>query len=115
MTLRWTTTGSFSIQSLYQFLNHRGVIVSHPMIWWALPIPPKIKVFMWLTFRNRILSRVNLHKRGWEGDTTSVFCSCNETINHLFLNCQLVRQVLQWIGKDNIDCTQCMGNLAGGF
>lgn len=61
---------------------------------------------MWLTFKNRILTRVNLRKRGWEGDPSCVFCSCNETANHLFLNCQLVRHVLQWVGNNTIDCTQ---------
>lgn len=102
---RWDHTGGFTVKSLYLFLNHRGILVNTPMLWWNLPIPHKIKIFMWLTFKNRILTRVNLQKRGWEGVVTCVFCSHQETVNHLFLNCQLVSQILFWLGKQQLQCS----------
>ncbi|XP_078150904.1 uncharacterized protein LOC144546233 [Carex rostrata] len=92
---RWDHTGNFTVSSLYKFLNHRGVLTPHPFLWWKLPLPPKIKIFMWLVSQNRILTKSNLRKKGWDGDTTCVFCDNDETANHLFLTCPLAMQIWQ--------------------
>ena len=54
---RWENSGKFSVQSLYKFLNFQGVKNEKYTIWWLLHIPPKIKVFMWLLSRNKILTK----------------------------------------------------------
>lgn len=95
---RWTDSGHFSVHSLYLILNYRGVMTEQPLLWWLLPIPPKIKIFMWLTFRNKILTRSNLHKKGWDGPTHCVFCTQPETVNHLFVQCPLIQQIWHWLG-----------------
>lgn len=92
------TTRRFSVHYLYTFLNFKRVQVISPLIWWTLSIPPKIQIFMWLLFRNRILTKVNLQKRGCDGDTC-VFCDDQKTANHLFLNCHLVKQIIYWLSK----------------
>lgn len=99
---RWDTTGLFSVKSLYKFLNHRGIVHAHAMLWWNLPLPPKIRIFMWLTFHNRILSKVNLRQRGWEGDTTCPFCTQEETVKHLFLQCPVAKQLWFWLGCNQL-------------
>lgn len=71
-----------------------------------MPLPPKIQIFMWLTFRNRILTKVNLSKRGWTGITTCMFCDHPETTTHMFLHCQLTKQVIYWLGSTQIHYQQ---------
>lgn len=98
---RWDSTGSFSVKSIYHLLNYRGVLTRQPLLLWSLPIPPKIRIFIWLTFRNRILTKTNLRKKGWEGSVQCLFCSHDESVDHLFLHCRLVQQIWYWLG-----CTQ---------
>lgn len=63
LSWRWDSTGSFSVKSIYQILNYTGILTRQPLLWWSIPIPPKIRIFMWLTFRNRILTKHNLRKK----------------------------------------------------
>lgn len=102
MSWRWNNTWKFSVHSLYKFINFRGIQHVSPLIWWRLPVPPKIQVFMWLVFRNRILTKDNLRKRGWDGDITCMFCGEVETANHLLSNCFLVQQILCWLGQSHL-------------
>lgn len=92
------SNGKFSVNSLYQFLSFGGVQEIHAMEWWSLPIPPKIKVFMWLLSKNKILTKDNLAHKGWLGNIKCQFCSADETVDHLFLTCTKSRQVLFWLG-----------------
>jgi hypothetical protein len=48
---------------------------------------------------NRILTKNNLHKRGWQGDLACQFCHKNETITHLFLKCSVAKQIWFWMGR----------------
>jgi zinc-binding in reverse transcriptase len=47
--------------------------------------------------RDKVLTRLNLIKKGWSGNTKCVFCDCEESTNHLFVTCPL----LQWIARYN--------------
>jgi hypothetical protein len=57
----------FSIKSIYAVCRDCPVKVPYKVIWIAR-IPQRIKVFMWLVIRNRVLSKVNLKEKklGWE-------------------------------------------------
>lgn len=72
----------------------------HPLslLWWELPIPPKIQIFMWLLHSNRILTKDNLITKGWVGDATCLFCAQDEIVDHLFLTCQLTQTIWFWMG-----------------
>ena len=83
---RWSESGLFTVKSLYQFLNFRGVQPTTTLLWWKLPVPPKIRAFMWLTNKNKILTKSNLHRRRWTGDLTCLFCMELEDSNHLFFS-----------------------------
>ena len=50
-------------------------------------IPLKIKIFLWLLKQDKILTKSNLMKKGWNSDTTYHFCGDFETTNHLFVTC----------------------------
>ena len=95
----WDANGIFTVRSFYKFLNFRGVQPLHPMIWWQLPVPPKLQAFMWLVTKHRILTKKNLQNKGWLGDITCEFCSYAESSNHLFFRCFYAKQVWMWMGQ----------------
>jgi zinc-binding in reverse transcriptase len=49
---------------------------------WALKIPLKYKLFIWMTLNNKILTEVNLWKRKWTEETFRVFCSAIDIVEH---------------------------------
>lgn len=95
----WESNGIFSIKSIYQFLSFRGVATLHALTWWDSKLPPKIQVFMWLLTHNKILTKNNLQKKGWHGNTSCHFCSIRENVAHLFLNCSRARHIWFWMGS----------------
>lgn len=99
---RWEKSGNFSVRSLYKILNFGGIGTNQPMTWWHTPIPRKIQIFMWLTCRKRILTKDQLCKRGWKGDTKCQFCHEQETADHLFLKCRFTQQVWFWMGQSQL-------------
>ena len=54
---------------------------------WQTKIPTRIKVFLWYLKRDVILTKDNLARRNWTGDTKCTFCHYPETIYHLFFEC----------------------------
>jgi hypothetical protein len=56
---------------------------------WRLKVPLKIKAFIWLIVKNRILTKINLAKKGWKGSVLCEFCGGNEDMNHLFFKCPM--------------------------
>jgi hypothetical protein len=61
-------------------------IVPHNSYLWKIKIPLKIKVFLWLLYREAILTKDNLVKRSWHGNEMCSFCNNSETIQHLFFD-----------------------------
>jgi hypothetical protein len=88
----WTLTksGAFSVKSLYTYLIARRILFPYKMIW-RMKIPLKVKAFIWLIVKDRILTKNNLAKKGWKGSILCEFCGGNESINHLFFECPLAR------------------------
>jgi hypothetical protein len=64
-------------------------IVSNNSYLWKIKMPLKIKVFIWLLYREAILSKDNLIKRNWHGNVRCCFCDRLETIQYLFFDCAL--------------------------
>lgn len=46
----------------------------------------KINIFLWLIWKNRILSKENLKARNWKGPIDWCFCGLFESTNHLFFD-----------------------------
>jgi hypothetical protein len=51
----------------------------------------KIKVFIWLLYREAILTKDNLVKRNWHGNAKCCFFDSDETIQHLFFDYALAK------------------------
>jgi hypothetical protein len=85
-----TSTGVYSVKSFY--LNHMNSDIQflHKYIW-KLKVPLKIRIFMWFLHRKVILTKDNLFKRKWKGDSACCFCNQAETIQHLFFSCPLAQ------------------------
>jgi len=56
-------------------------------------LPLKIKIFLWYLKRGVILTKDNLIKRRWKGDSKCSFCGLEENIQHIFFDCRVVRFV----------------------
>jgi hypothetical protein len=92
-TLRWSLTkdGKFTVNSFYKALKMQQVIFPHKKLW-GFKVPLKIKIFIWLFTKNKILTKDNLFKRGWrKGKANCQFCDQTETLQHLFFDCPLAR------------------------
>jgi hypothetical protein len=62
---RLSSSHSFTVSSLYTFfLSFGGVKNNRHDHWWKLPIPPKIRAFMWLVAHKKILTKISLVKKG---------------------------------------------------
>jgi hypothetical protein len=84
--------GVFSTQSLYRELMKREKISGNEVFWKA-KLPLKIKIFLWYLKKGVILTKDNLSKRRWKGDTKCSFCGLEENIQHLFFDCRIARSV----------------------
>lgn len=84
---------------------------------WKIKIPLRIKIFMWLAARNKVLTAEILQKRGWNGPSICVLCNSNtETLDHILFQCNYAKSL--WRGLlHNSNTTQrflitVSGNLA---
>lgn len=55
---------------------------------------------MWLVAKNRILTKQNLQRKGWQGNPSSQFCGESETTSHFFIQCRLSQHIWFWMGKN---------------
>ena len=62
---RWnlTTSGSFTVDSMYRALTHSEVPESNNKKIWKAKIPLKVKIFMWYLHRGVVLTKDNLTRR----------------------------------------------------
>lgn len=69
----WEKNGKFSVKSMYSHLSCDWVGDPCKKLWKA-NLPLKIKTFMWLVQQKAILTKENMTKRKWQGDTRCRFC-----------------------------------------
>ena len=90
---RWNKKhGIFSTKSTYDWLSQGDEGPGFKHIWKA-KIPYKIKIFMWLLEQNAVLTKDNLLRRNWLGDSACYFCSYSESRDHLFFQCPISKVV----------------------
>ena len=89
---RWDPSGtSYTVKAPY----HQICNSDHPMpIWtqwkiaWKSKTLPKIKFFIWVLLKGKVLTSDNLKKRGILGPSRCPnYQAAEETIQHLFINC----------------------------
>ena len=78
---------------MYRWMTHRGVVNKRIRRVWDNRLPMRIKVFMWLTFNNRLQTGVELKKRKWKGSHLCGICGCPETTDHILFTCCVARFV----------------------
>lgn len=65
---------------------------------WAIPIVPKVRMFMWKVVRNWVASRENLFRRKCSPNSSCPICdSANESIKHFLFYCPWSKVV--WFGS----------------
>ena len=75
-----TQTGQFTVKSMYEDLMNGHTRYLQKYLW-KLKIPHKIKIFMWFLQKKVLLTKDNLAKRNWKGNTHCVFCGNNKSID----------------------------------
>lgn len=85
-----TNNLSFTVKSLYSDMMQENMIIDKCLVW-KLRLPLKIKVFLWYLKKGVLLTRDNLIKRKWKGESKCCFCNNNETIQHLFFKCHVAK------------------------
>ncbi|KAK1305933.1 hypothetical protein QJS10_CPA10g01486 [Acorus calamus] len=94
----------FSVRSCYDWLRRdKPHIVEtarkHKEVW-GCKIPAKVKAFMWTVYLRKILTRSFIARWVPEIDRACVLCGGeDETVEHLFLLCPIVRQAWLWLGQ----------------
>lgn len=92
-TLWWNLTkhGNFTVKSFYKALSLQNFVFPYKKLW-QIKVPLKVRIFIWLVIKNKILTKDNLYKKGWrKGDIKCQFCDNIETVQHLFFECPLAK------------------------
>jgi hypothetical protein len=83
---------------------------------WKIKIPLKIKIFMWFLSKKVLLTRDNLAKRNWNGNTKCSFCDDEELVEYLFISCPFARLIWRVVfAAYNIPPPSNITNLFGNW
>jgi hypothetical protein len=85
----------FTVNSLYKKNSLDQIKVPYRFLWKS-KLPQKIKVFLWLVFRNKILTKDNLKKRNWKGSDDCCFLVAWNLLTIYFLNVLLLDLSGEW-------------------
>lgn len=84
----------FSVKSAYLGMKNMPAIGSHTHRIWKFRVAPRIKVFAWLVYYNKILTADNVAKRGWNLPSICFLCRrASETVYHLFSECMFTLEL----------------------
>ena len=93
----WGKTGKYNVKEGYRKIAKESTGTNK--LWkkvWHPDCIPKVNSFIWLLLHNKILTAENLQKRGISGPSRCSLCNCDEeTISHLFLQCNFSQLVWQ--------------------
>ncbi|KAJ4800352.1 RNA-directed DNA polymerase (reverse transcriptase)-related family protein [Rhynchospora pubera] len=85
----------FSVNKLYNLLHHTGQITPFKSAVWETKAPSKVSFFIWLLFKDKLLTQNNLLKRGWPAPPNCLLCHSGEVKDaaHLFSCCMMARNI----------------------
>jgi ribonuclease HI len=113
--LVWSITAKNIYQALLMSFDYQ-VDSSWFKQLWKWPIQLKLKLFVWLAAKDKVLTWESLQRKGWHGPGVCKLCNCSsETINHLLIHCSFTKSVwhylsvlykvkFQWIGNSVFEC-----------
>jgi hypothetical protein len=92
-------SGSLTVKNIYLALAKKkwpNVIGGWRRHMWKWDMVQKIKLFIWLSIENRILTWDTLQRKGWQGPNICHLCTKEvESVYHLFVSYNFFREV--WI------------------
>ncbi|CAN1785270.1 Putative ribonuclease H protein At1g65750 [Linum perenne] len=107
----FSTNGLFSVKSAYHSAHQigreantrhtqMGPFIQDKSFWlsiWNLPVPPKIRVFLWRIFKSALPLGPFLSKRIRTHDPTCPIClAADESPEHLFIQCEIIKRCLSF-------------------
>ncbi|KAE8775755.1 putative NOT transcription complex subunit VIP2 [Hordeum vulgare] len=114
-------SGNFSVSSAYLALCRTPVLPWLSPLW-KVPLPLKIKIFVWQLLRDRLPSRTKVLKHHGPGNGTCPLCHVPENGTHILFSCEaaqalwgFIREVLgpEWEAHDLADFLQVRATQAG--
>ncbi|GJW98125.1 RNA-directed DNA polymerase, eukaryota, reverse transcriptase zinc-binding domain protein [Tanacetum coccineum] len=97
----WSIGVGYSVASTRVLVDEKLLDSSLEATRWIRYIPIKVNVFLWRLNLNKLLSRVNLDRKGIE--VSSLLCpTCQidvETVNHIFFNCEMEKDLWSLLAK----------------
>ena len=116
--------GMYSVKSCYRH-QQTQIAESSPRVWsllWKLPIPPKIRSFMWRALKGVLPTADNLRRRMIQVQSLCPVCvQDRESIHHLLGRCPIAREcwlltpipiqgrfetVMSWFSRLTLACSQ---------
>jgi hypothetical protein len=95
---KWAKGGKFSVNSVYKPLRGCGLDRTFKHLR-KIKIPLKIKIWLWLIWHDAVVTKDNLLKRNWRGNSACRFCNGDESISHLFFNCPAAKFIWSVVGQ----------------
>jgi hypothetical protein len=96
-----SSSGKYSSAQTWELLRNKLPEVSwHQFVWFSWAIP-KHAFFLWLVFRNALVTKERMCYWGYSGSTLCLFCfACQESREHLFFSCNFSRRICRRVMKD---------------
>ncbi|CAL1402678.1 unnamed protein product [Linum trigynum] len=115
----YSSNGVYNVKSGYQVLLEDRAASFDPLphhldskFWkclWNLPIPPKLKIFLWRLVRGFLpLCTVLKQKTLCDVDTCPICSVEAETFSHCFFNCRIARGLWELAGQETIRQDVCV-------
>jgi len=96
-----SSSGKFSSAQTWELLRNKLSEVSwHQFVWFSWAIP-KHAFFLWLVFRNALVTKERMCYWGYSGSTLCLFCfACQESREHLFFSYSFSRRIWRRVKDD---------------
>ncbi len=65
---------------------------------WRSGLHPRVALFLWKVFWNRLPTRAELSRRGWGVPAECGTCGAEESADHVLFQCTWARSTWQWAG-----------------
>ncbi|KAL4384144.1 hypothetical protein GQ457_15G026400 [Hibiscus cannabinus] len=95
-----TPAGNFTVASAYMRILEPGWEAIDPKwSWvWSLAVTPRIRMFIWLVLKQRLMTNEERCRRGFSFDASCPSCGCvSESITHILRDCPPTRSLWQSI------------------
>ncbi|MBA0871041.1 hypothetical protein Goshw_020529 [Gossypium schwendimanii] len=91
---KWSTNGEFTVKSMYNYLmwNRLNPVDNKWRLAWSFVGLQRVRQFLWLVFKERLLTNVKRFRRGMVGNHSCLLCGNSvESIIHVLRDCSKAR------------------------